>query len=98
MSRRILEKNQNRAKKLQREVDVHVRRRGQLLDAASRAENFKAKADCWKSVHAIELHIERLNRKIRRLQTPQNVPDPEPLLWDFAQADAGKPSKRKGGK
>lgn len=98
MSRRITEKQQNQAKKLQREIDDLVGRRGHLLSAASNAKDFKEKADSWKVVHEIELQIERRARRIRKLLTPHSVPNPQPLLWDFIQPDEPKSSKRKGGR
>lgn len=98
MSRRILEKEKKEAAKIQREVDDLVNRRAQLLDSASKAQEFKAKSDCWKAVGKIEEIIERKQRKIRRLQTPQSLPNQQPVLWDFFPAADAKSKAKKGGK
>lgn len=98
MSRRILEKEKKEAAKIQREVDDLVGHRAQLLDHASKAREFKTKADCWKAVQKIEELIERKQRRIRRLQTPQSLPNQQPSLWDFSPADDAKAQAKKGGR
>jgi hypothetical protein len=96
MSRRILEKEKKKAAKLQAQVDDLVKQRGQLMESASKAQEFKAKGDCWRAAQRIEEKIERLLRQIRRLQTPQSLPNQQPSLWDFAPAADAKAQGKKG--
>ena len=85
MSRRILEKERKKAAQCQKKVDRLVRERANLLDNASRAEDFKTRADIWKVVAKLEGQIEREQRMIRRLLTKQSTPNQQPSLWDFPE-------------
>lgn len=98
MSRRITEKRNREAEKLQKQIDSLVIERASLLDQASQAKNFKSKADAWRVVGNIELRIEKLQRRIRRLQTPHHLPNPQPELWNFAPEADAKPKAKKVGR
>ena len=83
MTNREKERLQKLADKLQRDINALTRQRNDLLEQASKADNFRSKSDAWCTVRFLERRIEKISRKQRKVTVKMNPPAKVKLLWEF---------------